>query len=107
MAIVINGHKSADQLFAKLTIHEAAFFLHCRGRETHEDEILQHIRGGVSIKDNRILADWAINGVAATLSLLYSLACHRFNVNSCSIGSLALCITGTLRIRHHNSVAFG
>ena len=64
MPIVINGYKRANQLFAKLSIHETAFFLYCCGRETHEYQILQHIRGGIGIEDNRILADWAINGIS-------------------------------------------
>src|SRR5436305_7635344 len=95
MPIIIDGHKRADELFAKLTIHETAFFLYCRCRKAHEYEILQHIRRGVGIKDNRILADWEINGIAATLSILYCLACHRFKVNGGSIGSKTLRITGT------------
>src|SRR5437764_7099137 len=107
MSIVINGHKRAYQLFAKLTIHETAFFLYCRGREAHEYQILQHIRRGVRIKDNRILADWTVNGIAATLSLLYSLECHRFKVNFGGIGNKTLDITGSLCIRHYNSVTFG
>src|SRR2546428_9780568 len=90
MSIVINGHKRAYQLFAKLTIHKTAFFLYCRGREAHEYEILQHIRSGVRIEDNRILADWAINGIAAALSFLYCLACYRFKVNGGSIGNKTL-----------------
>src|SRR6266566_7717689 len=104
MPIIIDGHKRADELFAKLTIHETAFFLYCRGREAHEYEILQHIRSGVRIEDNRILTDWAINGIAATLSFLYCLVCHRFKVNCGGIGNKTLGITGSLGIRHYNSV---
>src|SRR6516164_2222156 len=98
MPIIIDGHKRAGQLFAKLTIHETTLFLYCRSRETHEYQVLQHIRSGVCFEDNWILADWAINGIAALLSLLYCLACHRFNVDCGGIGYESLSITRSLRI---------
>src|SRR4249920_526152 len=73
MSIIINSDKRASELLTKLTIHETALFLYCRGRKPHEYQILQHIRSCISIEDNRVLADWVINGIAAALSLLYCL----------------------------------
>src|SRR6266496_1498646 len=70
MTIIKHRHMRVDELFAKLTIHEAAFFLHSSGSEAHEYKILQHIRRSVSIKHNWILTYREIDGIAATLGLL-------------------------------------
>src|SRR5258708_31549176 len=107
MTIVINGHQGIDELFAKLTVHEAALFLYSSGTQAHEYEVWQHIRWGIGIEHDRILAYREIDGVTTAPGLIYGFSGHRLEVNCSGIGSKTLCIAGSVRIGHHDSVTFG